>query len=541
MLSKWNPRVTGSVGSSICFFIAWVSKVSMIRIYLDFGSDRLAQVLIAKNLLQGKGLMLGPTFVQNLAQQYYLPAIKNPPIGWPPAYSLLLAPFLSITKDFTVAVFLLDILIAFLYLFFLRKSLRLLKFPRPIINLFLIYQGLLVPYYGTTDLLALTFLLIALYYLAEIVSIQAFSWKKITFMSVAMVTTAMLRYQYQPICFLVLLASVAYGYFHRAPTVYKSGLGVCAILLLVCGGWFLYQKSQGLEGVYLAPSAKGYFPANITLTHPFAFLGFINTHFYFVQLAQLLNARYAIVYELFQWINLPIVAICIFGCIKFIVKRVRKPVTANSSFSLLLAFTSLIIILELIFLSLFLSSDVGPPLFTWTYVMGARYFMLPILAIQICAWNWLFRKKSTLSPFARALRILLAIVVIIEIAHGAYLISKNSSVLSQPVKTALVKEREYAFLLNYLRHRSDSSSLVVSSFLRRFAFLAQLEGHSALYDPRALNQDLNARMPIRIVLIVRDVERPYLLPFLNKSKVALIGREAEFSFYKYEVPLVTSE
>ncbi len=537
MSLKLNQRLSGSAASIICFSIAWLARVLLVKILYGFGSDRLAQVLIARNFLSGKGLSIGQTSIHDLAQQYYAPAIHNPPIGWPPGYSLMLSPFLMVIRDFSLASFLLDITIVFLFLIYLRKVLKLLKFPDFQVNLFLIYQGIVMWDYGSTDFSAATFLLIGLYCLARILVAEKLLMKEFIVMTVAFVISAMLRYQFQPICFIILVVAFLYGWRNNKVTVLKMTGAALLILTVVCTGWFLFQKFNDLEAVYFTPSNRGFFPTNLQWMNPFLISAFINTHFYTLQISHLLGQPYTSTHQFFRLLNLLLLVISFLICLKYLTRQ-RKLETASQALAVLLVLASVGVVGELVIVSLLYNVDVGPPLFKWTYVMSGRYYLLPMLGISIFAWYSLFVRTSVKSTMIKALRFLLEFVVAIEMVHGFYFIAKNSHSITEPISKTITKEPENAFLLTYIEKQDkNASQLVISSFLKRFAFLAQLNGTSALFNPLDLNEDIKASKPTRLIVVLRESEESFVAGFLRKPNVQRIGMVAGYTFYEYQVPL----
>src|SRR6476661_7627305 len=162
MLRSFKQFFSGPIASTICFVMALFSRMMLLRIFFDFGSDKLGQILIARNFLGGKALTIGQVSAENLAHQIYAPAIYNPPIGWPPGYSILLSPLLLITSNIALACLLLDFIAALIFLIYLRKLLQLLKFDSANVNLFLLFQGFIIYNSGPSDFLGLTFLVMAM-------------------------------------------------------------------------------------------------------------------------------------------------------------------------------------------------------------------------------------------------------------------------------------------------------------------------------------------------------------------------------------------
>ena len=302
MLRSFKQFFSGPIASTICFLVAWFSRMMLLRIFFDFGSDKLGQVLIARNFLGGKALTIGQVSAENLAHQIYAPAIYNPPIGWPPGYSLLLSPLLLITSNIALACLLLDFIAALIFLIYLRKLLQLLKFDSANVNLFLLFQGFIIYNSGPSDFLGLTFLVMAMFYLVKSYQITQFCPALVLMLSVSFIGAAMLRYLYQPVSFLILFFSIIHALANGKRRVAVRSFIPLLLLSTASLFWFAYQKGYHLHGVYMAPSATGFFPKNLLLMNPFvlaslliftfilfSYLSFFTNHT--VQLLEFFNGR----------------------------------------------------------------------------------------------------------------------------------------------------------------------------------------------------------------------------------------------------------
>jgi hypothetical protein len=141
------------------------------------------------------------------------------------------------------------------------------------------------------------------------------------------------------------------------------------------------------------------------------------------------------------------------------------------------------------------------------------------------------------SQLLQALRVLFGLIISIEIIHGIYFIIERANTPMVNIEKMAESSPEDAFLMkNIKEHNQNASKLVVTSFLKRFQFLAGLNGVSALYNPLELNKEkIPTTKPVTILLIVRKIEEPYLNPFLRKENVHLVRVEGEYSFYEYDV------
>ena len=537
MLRSFKQFFSGPIASTICFVVALFSRMMLLRIFFDFGSDKLGQVLIARNFLGGKALTIGQVSAENLAHQIYAPAIYNPPIGWPPGYSILLSPLLLITSNIALACLLLDFIAALIFLIYLRKLLQLLKFDSANVNLFLLFQGFIIYNSGPSDFLGLTFLVMAMFYLVKSYQSTQFSPALVLMLSVSFIGAAMLRYLYQPVSFLILFFSIIHALANGKRRVAVRSFIPLLLLSTASLFWFAYQKGYHLHGVYMAPSATGFFPKNLLLMNPFVLASLFNIHFYTVQLSKLFHQSYGSIAGIFQWTNFLLVVALTLIYFRFAQKSWRR-LKAEHIFLLIGGFACIAIVGGLCFLSILHSREVGPPLFRWTYVTPGRYYLFPMLFLQIFVWNWLFvRAHATNTVLLRIAQAFFALLVCIEILHGSYLIVKKfSSPLVAISKTAEASAEDKA-LADYLeRYDFNRSKLVVSAFTKRFIFYAQLKGAFGFYNPLDLYPDkLRSGERTALLLIVTKSEEQFVSAFLKQPGVRIVTTAGEYNFYEYEI------
>lgn len=105
--------------------IAVLSRATFEIYYTDYLTDKSCHVAGAVNLLNGHGLQPGSTDLTDLARVNY-----EPLVGWPPGYSLLLAPLIALSGNVLVAISIVDVGFVVLFLFTISGLFRVLAFSR---------------------------------------------------------------------------------------------------------------------------------------------------------------------------------------------------------------------------------------------------------------------------------------------------------------------------------------------------------------------------------------------------------------------------
>src|SRR5581483_10021852 len=116
--------------SVLCLVLAIVLKTALTFYYFQFDTDKLYQAVAAKNLVEGYGITINQVHASDLSKEYY-----EPMIGWPPGYTLIIAPVYKITNNLVLSCIIVDIL-AILFFFIIFSALLIaLRFPQYLINL----------------------------------------------------------------------------------------------------------------------------------------------------------------------------------------------------------------------------------------------------------------------------------------------------------------------------------------------------------------------------------------------------------------------
>jgi hypothetical protein len=522
--------------SVFAFTTAILLKIALRRIFFLFGSDKLGQVVVTRNFLNGHGISIDTVALSDLSQRLY---IFSP--DWPIGYNLLLSPLWLLTNgDFTLAIFLIDCLTAFVLIWYLRKLFIDTCFPTWLTNLLLIFQALFISQplmYANTDFVSTALLLAAIYHLNKFLTQQG-TGNHIYYSSFFLLSTGLIRYQYIPVI-LLLLCMVLVMSFKGDNRARLRKIVVCLLALSSFFAIFLlYQYTQTVSTFFLSKMKSGFYPDNISSLYPFIPGSFLNLNFLAVQASKAFNTSYSFWISLATWINIPLTLLLSFLLIRYIWKRSLNTKTPGDIFIVLGGFCSLLILGELLFLSVTKDKHIGPPLFEWTFVSTGRYFAWIILFIQLGTAWWIFCAPGK-SFLKSVVKLFFIIAVSIQIMHGAYYVTKQLAGSLVPMNTIIFQNKNLKPVIAFIGQTAKNDperNVVVTAFDKQYGFIANLYGAAGFFSPQALNETIPKASKKAVILIaLADKERPYLAKFLKQPGVRLYHKTGDFFYFTYFV------
>ena len=532
MINQIKRILSSSAASFICLTLAIIGRIVFIRMFLQLGSDKVGQMVMAKNFVGGNGFTIDYSLVSDLAQRLYMP-----PSYWPPGYSFLLSPFLIVTRsEYVLSSFLLDALSAIVLFWYMRKILLLARFPVWLCNLFLLFQGLFIPDYlsNSPDFVGLAALVATIYYAARIAVDSKLHAKTFIWFFIFCSITFFLRYQNMPVVLLLTLSMIKYGNYRKCKHLVIAG-GI-SFFILAGYGLFYYVYLRNQEStMYVSESKTGFYPSNLQYLHPFLISSFINIKVWTRHLTEWSSLSAGELIRLFRWINIGLLLIIL---VHFLNLRIKGKLRLRSIhpiwvFGGLVAVGS---ILVLVFLSLVKDKNVGPPMLTWTFVYTARYFAFPELLFQIFIWRWLFFElngpvvKKILSWFFVA-------IMLVEVSRSFYILARRFPNLFPAYGSIIPGNSPTSYIIDFVYGtRKTGREAVVAGFDKYPAFMSALYSGSGLFNPTILNETLpKSSMPATLLLVIGKGQEQYLSNFLKRPGVQFQKESGGFYFYTYDV------
>ncbi|MDF2190958.1 hypothetical protein [Paraflavitalea sp. CAU 1676] len=540
MWNRTKVYLSSRVASVICFIIAILGKIILLKVFLTIGADKMGQIAITRNFLQGHGLRLLASSPTDISSSSYI--WNN---GWPPGYNLLLSLFLSPSGfNYVQASFVTDCVAALLFFWYCRKVLLMIDFPIWTVNLFLLFQSFFLFKYlqrdPVTDFLSLSLMVAAMYYVLKVVKECKVSINTIAWLSFFLLAASSMRYQNFPACLFLAGALTFIGWFQKQPSWSTTGCIAVCFLIFCFGGFLVYQHFQAGKAYYLVPVRNGFFPSNLLYMDPYVFTAFVNVHFLAVQASKANLASYTTCAELVRWTAIPLGLLFTLVAGRHFIKTRFRIRHAQEGFFFFGFITYLSIVGLLVLLSLRLDINIGPPLFRWTYVMNARYYAFPIFYVQVCLWWYLFvRPVKHGNLWLRWLKVLFLGLMTFEALHGAYFTIKHCNRDLFVFRDTEIEKPEQALLTQFVKEsqaRDPDRKIVVASYFSRIRFLADLYGVSTILDIRTLSHQMPlSSKPAVLLAVLSRSELQMFEKFIHEPGVKLLSQTKDYYLYTYYV------
>lgn len=492
----------------------------------NFHFDNSFCLAAASNIAEGNGYTLRQVLADDLSQVRFEPLNK-----WPPGYSWLLVAVMKMGGIGVItAVYIVNGLVILIFLFGIYRILHALRFPALAINGFILFAGLF-PYafLGTwfADLAAVSFFTLAI---GLVLQANATA-KHVLARSVGAAALCgyciFLKYLYLPVAILPLIVWGWYALKKRNRAQVRAALLGAAIVMVAAIALLLYQSMHSGQPVYVNPTGRGFFPGHLLYVGPLIPASLIDQEFLLIQLDRLLGLTYKGAKDVLRVVNYFLLA----GLFVWILQRWRRG-AARSLFACIVLVVSAVIAAMLIYLGV----TFGPYLdeFTpfWTYVQELRYYAIVIVFLQIWLfWYFLVHKPGKPGWVYKTLRVAVVALVVGGSLHSAYYLVKQAAVRQIVGTNKLNEQEDIAALRAVQRLQKQYPNLVVSSNRHELANMVSLSGAPVLYNYNALNGELKASQPVRLVAILHNDFLVRYQNFLQRYKPVKVDERHGFSFY----------
>jgi hypothetical protein len=407
--------------SLACILLACVGRCVHLLSTFSLQTDKGFQLQAAKNFYLGHGISIYEAGAADISQVVYQPLIK-----WPPAYSLLAAPFNALGENnYLSGIIIIDVFACILFVVAARKIFQLSDAPLWQINIYTLVSGFAFYHFAmgaSTDLLCLAFFLSGTYFSLKLLK-QPAPRKGLAVVAVVLLwLSGFTRFLAVPLALLIPVYISLQAKLKRDSRFVRLALSMFAALALLFIFQFLLQKLVAGASVYLYPVEKGFFPSHLMDTGPFLFEAAGN-----LEPAALAADSYSILsFEKSQHIivvsHLVLIAVLGVASVIWLVGRQYRAAEARDHFLILSILLSLLTLAILGFLSL-TNGRIGDPDRGWTYVSELRYFSAAIFFVQLCIFSGALRKHTS-----RLLNILLKCllaVMILSALHGFIFTTKT--------------------------------------------------------------------------------------------------------------------
>lgn len=414
-----SKKSTGIIFLVIAIFI----KIALQITFFSLLGDKSNQLLAGKNLLEGHGITLNQFLLTDLSQEKFTPLV-----GWPPGYSLVIAPFLWLFNNnhFTAAI-VFDILCVFPLFFYLTRLLNFLSVKTWIKNLFILFAGFFfypITSNGCTDMITLSCMLAGFYYLLQLMNNEKKHLRLVISVSISFFMAGIFRYNYIPVVFCAPVLLVIAGKINNNKQWIKGGYQIAFIVGLLLAILLAFQTIYTGAATYINTKETGYFPENLLKMYPVVPASLADVEIPHTVFANLTGINYFVIGKFLMLTSYALFfGLLFFGIFKL--KKINFLLKNKEDYFVFLGIGISICITGLLFyLSLRNSALLSVYRPQWTYVQEFRYFAFIIFFIQLLIIVFLFDRYTKLSSFWKKVAVICATVMLLGSLQKVYYVSK---------------------------------------------------------------------------------------------------------------------
>lgn len=506
--------------------------------FLSIANDKSYQILAAQNFLAGNGFTLHEVLLNDLSQSAYIPLIK-----WPPGYSLLLAPFLTLCKNNVVlASLLLDALTCILFIMFARKLLLSFSLPVWLVNIYTLISGFFLYSFclaSSTDFLTLTIFIIAIYYSLKLLAAETLKPILLLFISVLLFFTGFLRYLYLPVAFVIPFCLVVNGLFSKNRVLLKKGISVFLLTGILITTYLVIQSTFAGGAVYTREAEKGFFIDFTYQLQPFIFTSLFNLEYFISKLIVVTGLPQQAVVVLLIAIHHTILFFLLLLFIKWMLKKRFLAVSSINLYIFISTIASLTIIAVLLFLSITNAPHKTGVTTEWTYVHESRYYAFPIFFLQQLLFIIIYQYRNFKKRWFRQLLFFCFFLLLLDTAHNIYFATSrlfsSSKKLSQNSKGNTVADYIDKTVKKVLSENPNKKLVVIAAP----AYLGSQAGFyqtiPAVYHYSPLSETSPKSSKEVVVLFITNSPTDFPVTFETNTSKKRIGQYNEFLFYTLNV------
>jgi hypothetical protein len=511
--------------------LAVVARIIQLTFFYNIRVDGMYQVMAMQNFVDGHGISISEVFASDLSVIQYKPLTN-----WPPGYSLLLSPFyILFNHNYILAGLALEILAAIALIFICRRILSELETPIYLVNIFTLLTGFFIYYFyfiASSDALAITFFMIAVYFAIRLIKISQFASKTTASLIVSLSFCGLIKYMFIPIVFIIPAFIFLKGTGERNSVLKKTGIISFLGLIIFLGAVLVYQKYTGGTATYISEPTRGFFPENLLTAWPAFPASFLNP-----DTVGLISHNAGIIsFKIFQYIHF----IFLSGVFIFILLRLFKNrfkiISVPESFFYLTFFISAGITVLLMILSLTVAKEENLPGHYWTYIEEPRYYGLINVMIHLGVFLFYQYYRLRRSRFFKYLFISSLLLLLPEMSRGIIFTAGRVVNLN---RETYIWQYEYKFqkhadaIIQKTQTKYPGENIVVTGSSYYAYYRVGLYSHiPAFTEVDKINNfsSLNTKKPIRMLVILQEKDFSKYQLFLSNKKNEFAGYFDGFYF-----------
>ena len=527
--------LSGKIVTLAVIAIAIISRLIQLVYFYTIGFDASYQVIATHNFVTGHGVSLAKVLPADLSATIY-----EPLINWPPGYSVLLSPFyILFDHNYILSGLTLDILAAVTLIFVSRSILKLLEVPLHFINIYTLLTGFFIYHFyfiASSDAIAITAFMIALYYALSLLKTDQRWIKKTTGLIAGLFICGFIKYLFIPVVLIIPVFLFLRGRAVNSLPVKKAGMISFLFLVVTLGGLLLYQKYTTGSAAYISHPGRGFFPEHLLTAYPIFPGSVIKPE----TLALLLNQQPGItgfIYRFFQCLHILAFIFFAFYMVKNFSKNGFKTLSVKDAFFYLAFLVSLAITVLLAFLSARVPKEEIKPGMLWTYVQEPRYYGLINVLLQLGLFIiYSYYRRHPLKYLRYAFCFLL-LLLLPELFRGIAFDTKRI-VNSNKEKYFWVLEYRFQQYTEEIIKKAvqkqpvenvmvTGSSYYVNNRIAVYSHVPVLKEYEHIND----FSSLHTTRPVLLLVILHETSLKNFQPFLSAQGKEVAGYSQGFYFY----------
>jgi hypothetical protein len=403
--------------------IAIAVKILLQIFFFSMVDDKLVQLHAAENLLAGHGISISHVSPGDLSTEEFTPLV-----GWPPGYSVVLAPLLWIfNNDYKTAALVFDIACVFPFFFYLIRIVNFLNLQKWLKHLFILFAGFFfypVNSSTSTDFISFICVLAGFYYLLLFMKSNKKSLRLVFLISLFLFLAGFFRYSYIPVAFCIPMLLGIAGLINKKWQWVKGCCQVGIVLGLMIFSLLIFQHYYTGSATYINTRETGFFPENFLKMYPVVPASFFDVEFFLLLFTKYLAANYFAAGNTMGYLGyILFVFLLVYGIRSFWKNKLRLQNDVDY-FTYFGFGISLSICALLFYLSLRNSANMSPGYAPWTYLQEFRYFIFIVVFIQLISFVYLFNRFGELSRFWKITAVCCALLFVFQFSSGVYRVAK---------------------------------------------------------------------------------------------------------------------
>lgn len=423
-----------------CLILAWTNKSIVSFYHTSIQADKSIYLLFSKEILAGRHPLEPIRFIGSDKVEYvYNNAFSSP------FYSIMSLPFLWLTGSVFQTSFLMDVLAWGIYFSGLYFTARFFLKEHWLVNLLIIFSGFFLMLYEMQstpkDHFATGFLLWATYLTSVFLKRQTLIYSILLYFVYLLIVFTKFLYAPLIILFLGFLFYNAFRERSKKLALFATGISIACMvsIFLFYQYWGFLRMHSSSQVIYkpVEEFIKGFFPENLLQFYPFISSSWINTGLWGQKIEKFFHLPQFLRGHVFQTLDILTLLLAL-----ILLGPLFKKIIKNRAACLVL-----LICTSIIFMTTYMSIRFQEIHFTtlitqWTYVRNPRFFLFPMVMIQLFL-VYLLSSTQLLKSWIRYLCITL---IAMECLHGIYFSIKliavegNMGNRSSPVYKKIIED-----------------------------------------------------------------------------------------------------